>query len=219
MKKMNFKLAIFDLDGTILDTLDDLSDSTNAALRANSLPERTRDEVRRFVGNGIHLLIERAVPSATSKEVVEKVFRDFKDYYGAHCTEKTAPYSGINELLDSLRGAGCRVAVVSNKADFAVQELCQRYFPGKLDFAVGERENVRRKPAPDSAFESMKALGVPAADSIYIGDSDVDIETAKNAGIPCLSVTWGFRSREFLIGHGADRLVDTPDEMRKIIIG
>ena len=216
---MNYRLAIFDLDGTILNTLDDLADSTNAALRMNSLPERTRDEVRRFVGNGIHLLIERAVPEGSSDELIEKVFADFKTYYGAHCEDRTAPYDGINEMLDTLRASGVRIAVVSNKADFAVQKLCERYFPGKLDFTVGERENVRRKPAPDSAFESMKSLGVPAAESVYIGDSDVDIETAKNAGIPCLSVTWGFRSREFLTEHGASRLVDTPTEVAEIIVG
>ena len=216
---MNYRLAIFDLDGTILNTLDDLADSTNAALRMNSLPERTTDEVRRFVGNGIHLLIERAVPDGTPDELIEKVFADFKVHYGAHCEDKTAPYEGINEMLDSLRSAGVKIAVVSNKADFAVQKLCERYFPGRLDFSVGERENVRRKPAPDSAFESMRTLGISAADSIYIGDSDVDIETAKNAGIPCLSVTWGFRSREFLIGHGATRLIDTPEEVAKEIIG
>lgn len=215
---MKYRLAIFDLDGTILNTLDDLADSTNAALRMNSLPERTVDEVRRFVGNGIHLLIERAVPSGSSKELIEKVFEDFKAYYGAHCSVNTAPYDGIEKLFDSLHAAGVKIAVVSNKADFAVQELCKRYFPGRLDFAVGERENVRRKPAPDSAFESMKALGIPAAESVYIGDSDVDIETARNAGIPCLSVTWGFRDVDFLNAHGASRLVSEPDEILKFIL-
>ena len=216
---MGYRLAIFDLDGTILNTLDDLADSTNAALRMNSLSERTTDEVRRFVGNGIHLLIERAVPTGTSTELIEKVFADFKAYYGSHCSIKTAPYEGIEELIDSLHEAGVKVAVVSNKADFAVKELCAQYFPDKLDFAVGERENIRRKPAPDSVFESMKALGVSADESVYIGDSDVDIETAKNAGIPCLSVTWGFRDVDFLKAHGASRLISTPDEILSFVTG
>ncbi len=215
---MKYRLAIFDLDGTILNTLDDLADSTNAALRMNSLPERTIDEVRRFVGNGIHLLIERAVPAGSSAGLIENVFADFKAYYGAHCSIKTAPYEGIGKLFDSLHAAGVKIAVVSNKADFAVQELCERYFPGRLDFAVGERENVRRKPAPDSAFESMKTLGIPASESVYIGDSDVDIETAKNAGIPCLSVTWGFRDVDFLNAHGASHLVSEPDEILKFVL-
>ncbi len=216
---MKYRLAIFDLDGTILDTLDDLADSTNAVLESNSLPVRTRDEIRRFVGNGIHLLIERAVPEGSSEELIEKVFADFKTYYKAHCSEKTAPYAGIPELITKLRSSGCRVAVVSNKADFAVQELCMQYFPGIIDFAVGEREGVRRKPAPDSSFESMSMLGMKPSDSIYIGDSDVDIETARNAGIPCLSVTWGFRDRDFLLAHNAERLVSSPDEIAEIILG
>ncbi len=215
---MRYKLAIFDLDGTILDTLDDLANSTNAALKLNSLPARSREEIRSFVGNGIRLLIERAVPDNTSAEVTDKVFSDFKKHYAEHCSDNTAPYEKINELLDELREAGCKIAVVSNKSDFAVQELCNQYFPNKLDFAVGERENVRRKPAPDSVFESMKALGIATEESIYIGDSDVDIETAKNANIPCISVTWGFRGKDFLIDHGADKLVSSPDEIKNIII-
>lgn len=216
---MKFKLAIFDLDGTILDTLEDLANSTNAVLIANSLPPRSRDEIRMFVGNGIRLLIERAVPSGTDDYLIEKVFSDFKEHYKAHCSEKTAPYPGIIELMKKLRSADCRIAVVSNKADFAVRELCKQYFPELLDFAVGERENVRRKPAPDSVIESMKALSIEAADSIYIGDSDVDIETAKNAGIPCISVEWGFRDREFLIAHGAALLATEPYQLEKLILG
>ncbi len=215
---MNYKLAIFDLDGTILDTLDDLADSTNFALTANSLAPRSRDEIRRFVGNGIRLLIERAVPEGTDSETLEKVFSTFKSHYKTHCSIKTAPYGGINELLTKLRSSGCKVAVVSNKADFAVQELCRQYFPDMLDFAVGERENVRRKPAPDSVFESMKALSISSEDSIYIGDSDVDIETAKNAAIPCISVTWGFRDEDFLKAHGASLLVSEPSDIEKLIL-
>lgn len=215
---MKYKLAIFDLDGTILDTLDDLANSTNAALCEYSLPPRTNDEVRAFVGNGIRLLIERAVPKNTNSDTVDKVFSYFKQHYAVHCFDNTRPYDGINNLLDTLRNAGCKTAVVSNKADFAVVELCKKYFDGKFDFAVGERENVKKKPCPDSVYESAKALNMSLSDAVYIGDSDVDILTAKNAGIPCISVTWGFRDPEFLKSSGATTIVNSPAEIKNMIL-
>ena len=216
---MKYSLAIFDLDGTILDTLDDLADSTNAVLISAGMPARSRDEVRRFVGNGIHKLIERAVPQGSTSEQIESVFEAFKSYYKAHCAIKTKPYDGIPELLSALRRAGCKTAVVSNKADFAVQELCQQYFPDMFDFAVGEKADVRRKPAPDSVNTVLETLRVSRSDAVYIGDSDVDIETAANAGLDCLSVEWGFRDREFLLEHGAKVLLSEPSELSRLLLG
>lgn len=210
---MKYKLAIFDLDGTILNTLDDLADSTNYALRENGLPERTVQEVRCFVGNGIRKLIERAVPAGTQTEQTDRVHESFTAHYKAHCADKTRPYDGVIELLRALRAAGCRTAVVSNKADYGVQTLCQDYFPGLFDMAVGEREGIRKKPSPDSVNEVLQRLCTARADAVYIGDSDVDIETAKNAGLDCISVEWGFRGREFLLEHGAARLVKEPGEI------
>jgi len=210
--------AVFDLDGTILDTLDDLSDSLAAVLRRAGLPERTREETRRFVGNGIRLLIERAVPKGTEQSKTDAVYADFLSYYGAHCAEKTAPYPGIAETLRALRSAGIRTAVVSNKADAPVKTLVARYFPSLFDAAVGEREGIRRKPAPDALFEVIRLLGVSPDGTVYVGDSDVDIETAKNAGIPCLSVAWGFRSRDFLFRHGATALIERPEELTALLL-
>ena len=217
MKK--YKLAIFDLDGTLLETLEDLHDSTNHALVSQGLPPRTLDEVRRFVGNGIHKLIERAVPEGSSSETVEQVFEEFKTWYAVHCNDKTSAYDGIKEMLLALRKAGVRTAVVSNKADFGVQTLCKTYFSGLLDVAVGQREGIRLKPAPDSVNEVLRLLEIRREDAVYIGDSDVDIETARNAGMDCISVTWGFRSRKFLLEHGAEILADKPAELEQILCG
>lgn len=210
-------LAIFDLDGTILDTLDDLMDSVNFALARSGFPIRTRDEVRQFVGNGIRLLIERAVLANTPAQQIDAVHRAFTERYKAHCADKTKPYDGIPALLIALRQAGCQVAVVSNKADYAVQALCERYFTGLLDAAAGEREGVRRKPAPDTVNQVLSKLDVPREQAVYIGDSDVDIDTARNAGMPCISVEWGFRSRAFLLAHGASRIVSKPQEIFDIL--
>lgn len=212
-----YKLVIFDLDGTILDTLDDLADSTNYALKSCGLPTRTVDEVRRFVGNGIHLLIERAVPEGTDPETVEEVFEVFKAYYKDHSADKTKPYEGVCRLMGQLREDDCKVAVLSNKADFAVQDLCRDYFSGLITYAAGEKEGIRRKPYPDAVFALLEACGVSAADAVYVGDSEVDIATAENAGLDGISVTWGFRSREWLEEHGAKIFADTADELRKLL--
>jgi phosphoglycolate phosphatase len=215
---MKYTLAIFDLDGTILDTLDDLADTINFALSNSGFPKRTRDEVRRFVGNGINRLVERAVPADTSPEEAKKVRADFEAHYKAHCAIKTRPYDGIIEILKTLRESGVKAAVVSNKPDFAVKDLCELYFPGMLDFAVGEREGVRRKPAPDSVLTVLEKLSTDSKKAVFIGDSDVDIETARNAGIDCISVDWGFRSREFLLESGASTIISSPDELLNLII-
>ncbi len=210
---MKYRLAVFDLDGTILDTLEDLADSTNHALSVNGLPERSIDEVRRFVGNGIRNLIERAVPEGTGDELTDKVFSEFREYYAIHCFDKTRPYEGILECMEKIRRDGMQVAVVSNKADFAVQELCERFFPGLSDISVGEREGVRRKPYPDSVLHVLDSLGTKKEDAVYIGDSEVDVKTAENAGIDEIAVEWGFRDSGYLRAQGAKVLVKTPAEL------
>lgn len=222
------RVAVFDLDGTLLDTLDDLHAAVNRALARAGLPARTREEIRSFVGDGVEMLIRRAVPAEAAKSPdgipcgeskIRAVLSDFKADYAAACEVATAPYAGICALLDALREAGFAIAVVSNKFDAATKSLCARYFGDRIDVAVGEREadGVRKKPYPDTVFEALDALGVslsaPDTRVTYIGDSDVDIETARRAGIPCISVTWGFRDAEFLRSHGATVMADTPHEV------
>lgn len=211
--RMKKKLMIFDLDGTVLDTLEDLAVSTNYALAQHGFPQRSIDEVRRFVGNGIGKLIERAVPDNTALEKIQAVLETFKQHYGEHCANRTRPYDGIMELLDDLKERKIQTAVVSNKADFAVQELCERYFPGRFDFVVGEREGIRRKPCPDSVNEVLRTLHAEAQEAVYVGDSDVDVDTAANAGMDMIGVSWGFRGRAFLTEHGAVRIADRPEDI------
>lgn len=210
---MKYKLAIFDLDGTILDTLEDLADAVNYALGEHGYPQRTIEEVRRFVGNGIRKLIERAVPTGLTQEEISKVHQTFSAYYQKHCADKTRPYEGIVPLLQRLRAAGCLTAVVSNKADAAVQPLCQQYFEGLFDYAVGEKAGINRKPAPDAVLEVLRCLGVEKMDAVYIGDSEVDIQTAANAGLDSIIVTWGFRDRAYLESQGGRRFADRPEEI------
>lgn len=214
---MKYKLAIFDMDGTILDTLEDLKNSANYALRTNGLPERTLDEIRAFVGNGISALIKRAVPTGTDEALQEQVFQTFTAYYAKHCADATKPYEGIVPLLHALRASGIHTAVVSNKADFAVQELVNTYFDRCFDAAIGEHSGIRKKPAPDMVYEVISALQMKPSDAIYIGDSDVDLATAKNAGLPCISVEWGFRTRDFLMEHGAELLIRKPEEILSLL--
>ena len=215
---MKYRLVMFDLDGTILNTLEDLTDSVNTVLQKHGFPTHGIDAVRTFVGKGIFTLIKKAVPANTDKEKLNAVFEEFKLHYAAHCADKTKPYNGITDLLLELRRAGVLTAVVSNKADFAVKELVDRYFHGLFDLAVGEKEGVPKKPAPDSALAVMRSLGCTASESVYIGDSDVDVATAKNAGLDGIFVTWGFRPSELLRACGAKTLVSTPDEIAKLIL-
>lgn len=215
---MAYKLAIFDLDGTILNTLEDLADAVNYALEAHGYPQRTIDEVRRFVGNGIRSLIERAVPTGLALEEINRVHQTFSAYYQEHCADKTRPYEGILPLLRRLRAAGCLTAVVSNKADAAVQPLCRQYYEGLFDYAVGEREGIRRKPAPDAVQEVLRRLRVDTGEAVYIGDSEVDIQTAANAGLDSIIVTWGFRDRAYLESQGGRRFVSRPEEIEEIIL-
>ena len=210
-----YKTYIFDLDGTLLNTLGDLAASTNYALRQYGMPEHTIDDGRRFVGNGVGKLIERAIPEGLANPQYEDVLATFRKHYMLHSLDTTAPYPGIESLLHSLRSHGCNVAVVSNKFYNATVELCRHFFADTVEVAIGERENIRRKPAPDTVFEAMRQLGVSGEDTVYVGDSDVDVATARNSGIPCISVLWGFRDRDFLIEHGATTFVNTPEDILK----
>lgn len=214
---MRYKTIIFDLDGTLLNTLDDLAAATNYALAQHQLPQRTKEEVRWFVGNGIRKLIERAVPAKTPLIVQEAVYATFNTYYKAHCNDATKAYDGVMELLNMLRSAGCKTAIVSNKADYGVQKLAKQYFSGALDAACGERAGIAKKPAPDMLLAVMQKLGADKATTIYVGDSDTDIETARNAGVPCIGACWGFRGREFLEQHGATLLAETPSDIQKFL--
>ena len=208
-----YKAIIFDLDGTLLDTLADLAEGTNYALRVNGFPERTIDEIRRFVGNGARKLIERAVPDGQIEAALEKVRQDFNVYYKIHCKDHTGPYPGIMEMLQELVQQGYSLGVVSNKPDFAVQELIPEYFPGIFASVSGERQGVAKKPAPDLIWEAMKNLQADSSNAVYVGDSEVDLEAAANAGIPCISVAWGFKGRRFLEEQHAGTIIEVPAEV------
>ncbi len=207
---------VFDLDGTLLNTLTDLTIATNHALEKNGFEKRTEDQVRKAVGNGVGLLIERSIPNGRKNPKFDVTLADFKEYYGEHCRDNTMPYKGIKELLSGLSERGYKLAIVSNKVDFAVKELCADFFP-EVPVAIGESEGVRRKPAPDSVLAALKTLGSTSEKTVYVGDSDVDIQTAKNAGTSCISVTWGFRSAAFLNANGATALADSPEEILALV--
>lgn len=210
---MNYQLAIFDMDGTILDTLEDLTDSLNASLNAFGFPSRTIEEVRFFVGNGIHRTIELSVPEDTKAEEIEQVFTFFTPYYQKHCNNKTRPYSGVIALIETLKKQGIKTAVVSNKADEAVHALCDTFFQGLFDCAIGQKPENKRKPAPDSVNEVLCKLSVSRTNAVYIGDSEVDLATAANAHMDCIAVSWGFRGEHFLQQQGADKIAQTPQEV------
>lgn len=212
---ITYKTFIFDLDGTLLDTLSDLAVAVNYALRTHGMPEHSMDDVRRFVGNGVRKLMERSIPDGTANPQFDETFATFRQYYMAHSLDTTRPYEGIPETLAALKARGCRLAVVSNKMMAATQELCQHFFPDTIEVAIGENEaeGIRKKPAPDTVFAALKALGVGKEGAVYVGDSDVDIETARNSGLPCISVLWGFRDRDFLIQHGAKTFISDPGNL------
>lgn len=201
---------IFDLDGTLLDTLNDLAASTNHALRQHGMPEHTTDEVRRMVGNGVAKLIERAVPQGLDNPDYEQVLADFKTHYSVHSMDTTRPYPGIEELLHTLKQQGKRLAVVSNKFCTATEALCRHFFGDTIEVAIGESERIRKKPAPDAVIEAMRRLDAHKDNTVYVGDSEVDVATAHNSGLPCISVTWGFRDRALLTDHGATTFADSP---------
>ncbi len=212
-----YDTVIFDLDGTLLDTLEDLCDSTNFALARSRYPERALTEVRAFVGNGIGNLIACAVPEGTSKEECAAVLEVFRAHYAENCNNKTRAYDGVEALLARLKAANIKLAIVSNKVDSAVKALCERYFSDYISIAIGETENIRRKPAPDTVFAAMELLGAEKESTVYIGDSEVDVQTAKNAGIDLIAVSWGFRDREVLRALGTFPIADTTEEVWQLI--
>ena len=212
---MKYSTYIFDLDGTLLNTLADLAAAVNYALRQHGMPEHTIDDVRRFVGNGVRKLMERAIPDGEKNPDFEATFATFREYYMHHSLDTTRPYPGIIETLEALKAKGCRLAVVSNKMMAATKELCQHFFADTIEVAIGENEaaGIRKKPAPDTVFEALRQLGEEKDSAVYVGDSDVDLETASNSGLPCISVLWGFRDRDFLIQHGAKTFISAPSEL------
>ncbi len=213
---MNYDAVIFDLDGTLLNTLEDLAASVNYALENAGLPGRTIEEVRQFIGDGVRMLIVRAASPVENADVIQSIHQCFIRHYKENCENKTKPYEGISTLLDALHLHGIPTAIVSNKADFAVKKLAEQYFPDKITLAVGDREGVPRKPAPDSLLEVIRLL--ECSRPLYVGDSDVDVMTAKNAGVKGVFVTWGFRSREDLIRAGAVCLADSASQLAKMIL-
>ena len=218
--KLTKRYAIFDLDGTLLDTLDDLTDSMNYMLGKHNFPLRTRDEVRNFVGNGVRKLVERAVPNDYKEddEFIDKFYNDFSLYYNSHSDIKTSPYPGTLDMLDKLLENGFDIAIVSNKIDSAVKDLSMKFFGERIKAAIGEKPSIRHKPEPDMVFMAMEEMDADKGNSIYIGDSEVDIQTAKNSGIPCISVLWGFKDRKFLEMSGASILVDSMESLGEKLI-
>ena len=214
---MKYELIVFDMDGTILNTLDDLKNSTNYALALHHLPERTLEEIRSFVGNGIRTLIERAVPEGTSVPLMDQIHKDFMSHYKLHSADFTRPYDGITDLLKELKARGFKTAVVSNKADPAVQDLCVQYFDGLFDLAIGERPEIAKKPAPDMVHLALQQMQVSKEKAVYIGDSDVDVATAQNSGLDMIAVDWGFRDRKVLKAQGAETIISNPMEVLDLI--
>lgn len=209
-----YNVYIFDLDGTLLDTLHDLASSVNYALQTHDMPTHSVDAIRGFVGNGVRLLMERAVPDGAQNPQFEAAFATFRQHYMQHSLDTTCPYPGIAEMLHQLEQRGCRLAVVSNKMMAATQDLVRHFFP-EIEVAIGEHEaeGIRKKPAPDTVFQALRQLGVGKEQAVYVGDSDVDLQTARNSGLPCISVLWGFRSRDFLLHHGATTFITHPAEL------
>lgn len=197
------KAAIFDLDGTLLYTLEDLTDSTNFALAKYDYPVCTLEQIRSYVGNGVYKLIERALPDGAQNPDFSVCLETFKNHYKQNMYNKTRPYDGVIKMLEELKSKNIKTAVVSNKFDAAVKELCKNYFAELIDIAVGESENVQKKPAPDGVLKVVKKFGVSSKECVYAGDSEVDIQTAKNAEMDCISVDWGYKNRDFLISNGA----------------
>ena len=215
---MKYRAAIFDMDGTILNTLDDLADTMNYCLRSYGMPERTISEIRSFLGNGLRVLVEKSVPAGMEKSLIDLMCETFGDYYKDHCAIKTRPYEGINTLLQKVREAGILTAVVSNKVDFAVTELCNEYFDGLFDYSIGERPGQRRKPFPDSVNAVLEYFKLTKEDAVYIGDSEVDFMTAKNAGMDVIMVDWGFRDEATLQLMGAKKIAHSTDEVYEMIV-
>lgn len=213
----NYDTVIFDLDGTLLNTLEDLKDGVNHVLREHGYPQRTLEEVRKFVGNGIRRLMELAVPEEVAGEMFEEVFEEFRTYYTSHCQIRTCAYDGILELLRELKEQGYALAIVSNKNQGAVTELNDIYFREWIETAIGQTDGIRKKPAPDTVLQALKMLGKEQKTALYVGDSEVDFQTAENAGMDCVLVTWGFRTTEELEQFTPTARIDAPQELLDIL--
>lgn len=211
------KTVIFDLDGTLLYTLEDLKDSVNFALSKFNYPQKNLEEIKNFVGNGVKVLMELSIPQGKNNENFDECLAIFKTHYAQNMYNKTKPYDGIIEMLENLQNLGFKTAVVSNKFDLATKELCKKYFAEKIEIAIGESENIRKKPAPDSVFKVMEILNSNKNSTYFVGDSEVDIQTAQNTNLKCISVTWGYKNEEFLLKNGAKFLANSPQEILKII--
>lgn len=214
---MNIRYVVFDLDGTLLNTLDDLFLSVNKILSDHGYKTRSKNEVRSYLGNGVRALLDLALPEE-ERFRTDELLPEFKAYYDLHKEDNTAPYAGVKEAVAEIKKAGVKCAIVSNKFDAAVQELKNVTFSGLVDFACGEREGVKPKPAPDGVFLAMQALGADSAETVYVGDSEVDLATAENTGLRCVAVSWGFRDRDELVKRGAKNIADTPDQMKDFIL-
>lgn len=213
----NVNTVIFDMDGTVLNTLEDLTVSVNYVLSKFNMPEHSEEEYRKFFGNGIKYALKCAVPEETPEEVIEEMLPIFREHYNEHCHDRTKPYDGIIELMSMLRANGYKMAIVSNKIDSAVKELNDRFFSEYVDVAIGEKPGIKRKPAPDTVLAALDELGSKKKAAVYIGDSEVDLQTALNSELPCISVLWGFRDKDFLISKGASVFAETPEEVYDIL--
>lgn len=210
--------VIFDLDGTLLNTLEDLTDAVNFSMAENGFPTHSTEDVRSFVGNGIKKLIERSVPKNCSEEMLQKCFENFCTFYEKHKTDKTKPYSGITEMLRELKKSGYKTAIVTNKADFAAQALCKDMFGDLITVTVGANESIRHKPYPDSTLKVLKKLGSNAQEAYFVGDSDVDVQTAANSEIDFIGVLWGFRDKSVLESAGANIFAENAQELTKLLL-
>lgn len=217
--RKKYDAVIFDLDGTLLDTLEDLTNSVNAVMTQFQMPQYSREQIRSYVGNGIRRLMQLVIPEGENNPQFMQVYEAFRAYYSIHCMDETEPYPGVMALLEMLHKEGYRLAIVSNKADFAVKKLRDIYFKDLVEVAIGEREDVRKKPAPDTVYQALKELGIEYSRAVYVGDSEVDIQTAANAGMDDIIVTWGFREREFLLSQGAKeaRMAANVNEVRALL--
>ena len=214
---MKYQAVIFDLDGTLLDTLEDLRSSVNHALKCFGFPERTLEEIRTFVGNGVRNLMTKAVPGGTDEPLFEEIFAEFKKHYAVHWRDFTKTYDGAVELVEELYSRGLKLAVVSNKSDAEVKNLCKEFFGEHILVIRGEVPGVPRKPAPDAVLLALESLGMERRQALYVGDSEVDVRTARNAEVDCVAVTWGFRSREELAQEGATVFIDHPSELLDLL--
>ncbi len=209
--------VIFDMDGTVLNTLDDLTDAVNHVFSQFDLPPRSIDEYRKFFGNGIGYAMKCAAPEGTPDSLFDKMIPVFREYYDKHCLDKTRPYDGILELMKALKDKGYKMAIVSNKIDSAVKELNERFFSEYVSVAIGEKPGIKRKPAADTVLAALDELGASRDEAVYIGDSEVDLHTARNSGLPCIAVLWGFRDKDLLIENGATTFAKTPEDVITVL--